>query len=253
VGFVRIASIGFLSLLALSGIMAANAPAGESVPASKGAPEAAFLCPDLARTGLFRSKGLGYLHTLEFAEAVSAVAGGRSSFAPPPVPEDWKDASSRWLMHLMTHEAGILPGSVLLPLGEGFSSEESPCDPQLLHKSSLEYRSRPGNGSAGVVYPYYVPMAAHELEKVILPHSVRAGRIAATIELAERMGAAACSPTLVEAAKEALDGARRAAAERHYDAVSLEPSFSDAERLADELSEGRRLAAAQGVPCVAGK
>jgi hypothetical protein len=67
------------------------------------------------------------------------------------------------------------------------------------------------------------------------------------------MGAAACSPTLVEAAKEALDGARRAAAERHYDAVSLEPSFSAAERFSEELSEGWRLAAAQGAPCAAGK
>lgn len=251
-GIRRAVSIASLSLVLLSGPNAATILAGGPELSGKTVPRGAFLCPDLARTELFRSKGLKYVHTLPFAEAISAVAGGKSSFAPPPVPAEWQDASSRWLMHLLTHEAGLLPDSLLLPLGEGFSSEEDPCDPQLLHKSSLEYRARSGNESTGVVYPYFVPIAAHELEKMILPHSVRAERIAATIEQAERMGAAECLPGLVGEAKTALDGARRVAAERHYDAVVLEPSFADAERLADALAEGRRVAAAQGVPCVGG-
>lgn len=250
--FRRAASVAFLSLVLVSGPGAATLRAGGSEPAEKTAPRGTFLCPDLARTELFRSKGLGYVHTLPFADAISAVAGGRSSFALPPVPEEWLDASSRWLMHLLTHDAGLLPQSVMLPLGEGFSSEEESCDAQLLHKSSLEFRARPGNEAAGVVYPYYVPLAAHELEKMILPHSARAERIASTIELAERLGAEECLPGLVGKAKAALDDARRVAAERHYDAVILEPYFADAERLADALADGGRVAAAQGTPCVAG-
>jgi len=254
VGIRRLVSIASLSLVLLSGPgpTAATLLAGGPAPAEKTAARGTFLCPDLARTELFRSKGLGYVHTLAFADAISAVAGGRSSFAPPPVPEGWQDASSRWLMHLLTHDAGLLPQSVLLPLGEGFSSEEEPCDAQLLHRSSLEFRARTGNEAAGVVYPYYVPLAAHELERMILPHSSRAERLAARIELAERLGASDCSPGLVGDAKAALEGARRLAADRHYDAVLLEPSFADAERLADALAEGRRVAAAQGVTCVAG-
>jgi len=252
VGIRRAVPIVILSLAVLSGPEATTLLAGGPGLAEKTASRGTFLCPDLGRTELFRSKGLAYVHTLAFAEAISAVAGGRSSFALPPVPQEWQDASSRWLMHLLTHDAGLLPQSVLLPLGEGFSSEEDPCDPQLLYKSSLEFRARPGNEAAGVAYPYYVPLAAHELERMILPHASRAERIAARIELAERLGAAECSPGLVGEAKEALGGARRVAAERHYDAVLLEPSFADAERLADSLAEGRRIAAARGVACVAG-
>jgi len=248
----RILLIGALLWVATTGVARAS---GEAVPdagADAGQPQRTFVCPDLASTDLFRSKGLQYVHTLAFAEAVAAVAGGTSPFAPQPVPKEWSSVAAQWYLHLVAHDAET-PGAQMPPLRwEGFSADDAPCDPVLLHKASLEYRSIPGNGKAGVLFPYYVPIAAHELEEKILALARRGERIAAKIALAERMGAAQCSPGTVAKAKAGLEGANRIAANDHYSPEFSDPTYGAAERLADELTEGRRIAAALGITCYTG-
>jgi hypothetical protein len=208
-----------------------------------------FICPDLAHTELFRAKGLEYVHTMAFAEAMLAVAGGRSKFAPGPVPQEWQSAAANWTVHLATHEAGLAPQWLMGTIWPRFSSEENACDPQLLYKASLEYRAQPGNGEAAVLFPYYPRMAAHDLEEVIVPLSGRLERVSSKIATAEQVGAKDCVPAKVARAKELLETARRATAEYHYDDIVIEPFFSRAENAAEELMEERRMAAASGFSC----
>lgn len=126
---------------------------------------------------------------------------------------------------------------------------ENSCDPQLLHKASLEYRAQPGNGGAAVVFPYYPPIAAHDLKEMIVPLSGRLDRVSSKISTAEQVGAKECVPGKVARAKELLETARRATAEYHYDGLVIEPFFTRAENAAEELMEERRMAAASGFTC----
>jgi len=244
----RAAPIVIASLLAVSGGMPAAATAG-SAEGDGTVYSGSFICPDLAHTELFRAKGLEYVHTMAFAEAMLAVAGGRSKFAPTPVPQEWQAAAANWTVHLATHEAGLAPQWLMGTIWPRFSSEENSCDPQFLHKASLEYRAQPGNGGAAVVFPYYPSMAAHELEVMIVPLSGRLDRVSSKIATAEQVGAKDCVPGKVAHAKELLDTARRATAEYHYDGVVIEPFFTRAENAAEELMEERRMAAASGFVC----
>jgi len=236
------------SLLAVSEGVPATAIAASAE--GDGAPyTGSFICPDLAHTELFRAKGLEYVHTMAFAEAMLAVAGGRSKFAPTPVPQEWQAAAANWTVHLATHEAGLAPRWPMGTFWPRFSSEENSCDPQLLHKASLEYRTQPGNGNAAVVFPYYPKMAAYDLEVMIEPLSGRLDRVSSRIATAEHVGAKDCVPGMVAHAKELLETARRAATEYHYDGAVIEPFFSRAENAAEELTEERRMAAASGFIC----
>jgi hypothetical protein len=209
----------------------------------------AFICPDLAGTDLFRSKGLEYVHTLAFAEAVATVSRGDSPFAPHPVPSGWSSAAAQWYLHLVAHDAGAAGGQLQPPRRERFPGDEPPCDPVLLHKASLEYRARPGNGKAGVVYPYYVLMGADELQERIGHIDDLSAQVASKIGLAERMGASKCSPSDVARAEMALESARRIAAAHQYDPDYAERPFLAAERLADDLVENRRIANSRGFVC----
>lgn len=236
------------SLLAVSGVLQTAAMAG-SVEGDGTVYSGSFICPDLAYTELFRAKGLEYVHTMAFAEAMLAVAGGRSKFAPPPVPQEWQAAAANWTVHLAAHEAGLAPQGLMGILWPRFSSEENSCHPQLLYKASLEYRAQPGNEGAAVVFPYYPEMAAHDLEEMIVPLSGRLDRVSSKIAMAEQVGATECVPGKVAHAKELLETARRATAGYHYDAIVIEPFFARAETAAEELIEERRMAAASGYRC----
>jgi len=247
-GIVSFAALVFVAVASGShagAIALASGPGEENGVAYQGA----YACPDLAHTPLFRSKGLEYVHTMAYAEALLVVAGGKSRFAPPPVPPEWQSAATNWTIHLLTHEAGLTPRGLMGVLWPRFSSEDNPCDPRLLHKASLEYRARTGNGNAPVLFPYYAPMAARELEEMLRPLSGRVDRIASKITTAEQVGAAECAPEKVARAKELLETARRATAEYHYDGVVIEPFYTLAEGAAEELMEERRMAAAGGFRC----
>ena len=244
----RIAPFLIASLLAVSGGMPASALAG-SAEGDGTVYSGSFICPDLAHTRLFREKGLEYVHTMAFAEAMLSVSGGRSKFAPAPVPQEWQAAAANWTVHLATHEAGLAPQWLMGTIWPRFSSEENGCDPQLLYMASLEYRAQPGNGGAAVVFPYYPKIAAHDLEEMIVPLSGRVDRVSSKIATAEQVGAGDCVPGKVARAKELLETARRATAEYHYDGSVIEPFFNRAENAAEELMEERRMAAASGFIC----
>ncbi len=244
----RAISIVAASLVIVSGGMESAATAG---PAEGGGSVygGSFICPDLAQTELFRAKGLEYIHTMAFAEALLAVAGGRSKHSSPPVPQEWQATAANWTVHLATHEAGLAPQWLMGTIWPRFSSEEGVCDPELLYKASLEYKGQPGNEGAAVIYPYYPKMAEHELEGMIAPLSGRVERISAKIVTAVSVGAMDCEPGKVAHAKELLETARRATAEYHYDTIVIEPFYTRAEAAAEELVEERRMAAASGFTC----
>ena len=247
-----VCSLLFGVLLGIAAAGAAGA-AGESGPGPGGdtsQPQQSYVCPDLASTNLFRSKGLEYVHTLEFAEAMATVARGASPFAPQPVPNEWNSVVAQWYLHLVAADAAASAGDPPRQQWKRFSAEEEPCDPVLIHKASLEYRARHGNGKVGVVYPYYVPMGAAELQETIGRLDDLSDRVVSKIGLAVRMGASLCSPEDIARAEQALERARRIAAARHFDPDFAERPFIAAERLADDLVENRRIANAMGFVCV---
>jgi hypothetical protein len=244
----RVVLILTASLLAVSGAMRTAASAG-SEEKDGTAYGGSFLCPDLAHTELFRAKGLEYVHTMVFAEAMLAVAGGRSVFAAPPVPHEWQDAAANWSAHVAMHEAGLSPRLLGGAIQPRFSSEENSCEPELLYRASLEYRAQPGNGGAAVVFPYYPPIAAHDLEKMIATLSGRLDRISSKIASAMQAGATKCAPGKVADAKELLEIARRVPSEYHYDAIVVEPFFARAESAAEGLIEEKGRTAASGFVC----
>jgi hypothetical protein len=209
----------------------------------------AFVCPDLASTDLFRSKGLEYVHTLAFAEAMATVASGASPFAPPPVPEEWKTFTAQWYLHLVSNDAAPFAGESSPVQSKRFSSEEETCDPVLLHKASLEYRARPGNGKVAVIPPYYPPMGAAELEENIGHIDELSNQVQSKIGTAERLGAAQCSPSDLARVEKALESARKFAAAHHYDPDYAERSFVVADRMAEELVRNRQFATSKGFVC----
>ena len=248
-------TVRYLLFGVLLGIAAAGAAraAGGSGPGPGGdtpSPPRTFLCPDLASTDLFRSNGLEYVHSLEFAEAMATVARGASIFAQQPVPSEWNSIVAQWYLHLAAADAAASAGGPASQPWKRFSAEEEPCDPVLIHKASLEYRARHGNGKTGVVYPYYVPMGAAELQETIGRLDDLSDRVASKIGLAVRMGALLCSPEDIARAEQALERARRTAAAHHYDPDYAERPFLAAERMADDLVESRRIANAMGFVCV---
>ncbi|MFA6147821.1 MAG: hypothetical protein WC899_06410 [bacterium] len=250
---VRYLLFGVLLGVAATGSARAAVESGPAPLADAPSMQQSFLCPDLAITDLFRSKKLEYVHTLEFAEAMATVARGESPFAPQPVPNEWNSMVAQWYLHLFTADAAAAAGDPPSQPRMRFSAEEEPCDPALIHKASLEYRATHGNGKVSVVYPYYVPMGASELQEKIGRIDGLSERVASKIGLAERTGASKCSPGDIARAEKALELALRTAAAHHYDPDFAKPPFLEAERLADDLVENRRIANAMGFVCVSGQ
>jgi len=210
------------------------------MPAGKESPPAGG-CPDLVSTEVFQSKGLGYVHTREFAEAVRAVAVGASRYSPKEIPASWRKDAESW----------IGPASEILPLPKG----EDACNPALLYLASMEYRAKPGHEGVTPVFPGNVRAAIREVHTVAEwkkagPFKERAAAVDFKIAVAERMGAGECSKVELESAKLLLDRARNVAAASRNNTVGVE-WLDRAERNADSLLANRQFAFRQGVRCTA--
>ncbi|OYV97084.1 MAG: hypothetical protein B7Z62_06920 [Deltaproteobacteria bacterium 37-65-8] len=170
------------------------------------------LCPAIAETAQVRNKGIDYMRTREFAEAVSAVANGTSGFAPTKVPAEWRGAANLWEEAVISgpgmHRVVLLSpsGAPIDPTRVGL--EERSCNPDLLFRASLEYRFRQGQTDAPLLYPHLVRKAASGIERRIMAKMDSAARsanrvdeIADRILEAEKAGAGECQPRELARAK----------------------------------------------------
>lgn len=245
-----------LSLALPAALPAAVDPPAEGAPGTTGIIRTirGGFCPDIAFTGLLREKGLSYLHSPEFADAVSAVAEGASSFSPPEIPAGWPAAASAWRLHILAHEwaghrEGPAPPYDLRPEWEDLPADGERCHPYLLYLASREYRSKPGQGDAQVAFPYFVPPAVEELGDRIRLFAYRVEEISSRIEKAEALDAGRCAPGKLTLAKEALEAARDIAWTTHFDAGATEPLLARSAIAADDLLTERRYAQRHGIAC----
>jgi hypothetical protein len=214
-------------------------------------------CPDLAYTEPFKAKGLGYVATREFAEAVHAVASGNSRYSPREIPPGWQAAEADWRRYLAAHPYNSAaeparPRAFMTWLdAKPFFGKEA-CSPALLYLASLEYRSMPGHQGVTPAFPRLVRTAAFELGTQVVDKSRMAGiyakRIAAMgvkIAGAERMGAEERAPRELARANSELDRARMDATGVRSGIQETEASFARAEQTADTLL-GNATARVQG-------
>ncbi|MDP2658439.1 MAG: hypothetical protein Q8O78_08505 [Candidatus Deferrimicrobium sp.] len=221
-----------------------------------------------------RNKGIDYVRTREFAEAVSAVANGTSTFAPMRVPSEWKDAANLWganvtsngtpRIAVMSAEAG--PGRhrvvLLSPSGAPIDPtrvglEERSCNSDLLFRASLEYRFRQGQEDAPLLYPHLVRKAASEIGKTVtakmdmaVRSAKRADDIAVRIVQAEKAGAGECQPKELARAKAELAVALGGISDLNIDAGLTETVLARAERASADLSSaGGRYASINRTYC----
>jgi hypothetical protein len=231
------------------------------------------LCPTIAETAQVRNKGIEYIRTREFAEAVSAVANGTSSFAPVRVPAEWKGAATLWgasvtsngtpKIAVMSGQAG--PGKhqvvLLSPSGAPLDPtriglEERSCKSDLLFRASLEYRFRQGQEDAPLLYPHLVRKAASGIEKRIMAKmdaaarsAKRADDIAARIVQAEKAGAGECQPQELARAKAELAVAVSGISELEFDPGVTEAVLARAERASSDLLMAGRVASVSKAYC----
>ncbi|NJD63552.1 MAG: hypothetical protein FIA93_12640, partial [Deltaproteobacteria bacterium] len=106
-------------------------------------------CPELAYTDSFKARGLGYVYTEEFADAVNAVASGASAYSPQEIPAGWKSAAAEWRAYIAAHPAGgagTMQTTAAAGLQGGMTADpylsKDACSPALLYLASLQYRSR---------------------------------------------------------------------------------------------------------------
>jgi hypothetical protein len=237
-------------------------------------PAVISLCPTIAETAQVRNKGIGYIRSREFTEAVIAVANGTSSFAPMRLPAEWKGAASLWgasatsnglpRIAVMQGEAG--PGThrvvLLSPNGAPIDPrriglEERSCNSDLLFRASLEYRFRMGQEDAPLLYPHLVRKAVSGIEKRILAKmdsaersAKRADEIAVRILQAEKAGAAECQPQELARAKAELAVALGGISDLEFDPGMTETVLARAERASADLSSaGGRFASVNRIYC----
>lgn len=201
---------------------------------------------DIAYSDVFRTEGLEYVTSVEYAAALRAVANGESKYSPAEIPPSWRAAAADW--------DGSRPGMERLrALGDRGSNI-----PALVYLASMEYRLRTRRPQLKPAYPVLVRAATRDLE----------GRFAAKQQLAERfaersdaigvklyeaelMGAAGCAPGAVADAKAQLVEARREAADVRTSVKDAESSFLKAERFAEMLLARQQFASKRGLKCYA--
>ena len=231
------------------------------------------LCPTIAETAQVRNKGIDYIRTREFAEAVSAVANGTSSFAPMRVPAEWKEAAILWgsnvtsngkpRIAVMSAEAGpgrhrivlLSPSGALIdPTRMGL--DERSCNSDLLFRASLEYRSRQGQEEAPLLYPHLVRKAASGIGKTVTVKmdmaarsAKRADEISFRILQAEKAGAGECQPQELARAKAELAVALGGITELDFDPGVTEVVLARAESLSGNLLAPRMYAASHEIGC----
>lgn len=225
--------------------------------------DAAGACPELAYTESFKARGLGYVYTEKFAEAVSAVADGASTYSPQDIPSGWKTAAAEWRAYIAAHpagETGAMPTTAAPGLQGGLTADpylsKDACSPSLLYLASLHYRSKTGGQGATPVFPRIVKAGVMELgtqvvskSRMAATYAKRGALIGEKIADAERMGAMDCAPSEVARAKSELDRARRDAAGIRSGIQETDASFARAEQIADALLANRQFASRTGIRC----
>lgn len=229
-------------------LMAPSAAVLETGPAQGSAVPAGGICPDIASTPKFRAFGLGYIHTLEFADSLEAVADGGSRYSPAKIPAGWKKAARAWREHLVSGKA--------VPVPEIPEVRED-CAASLIFHASLDYRSRWGLRDLDLAYPYKVRAAVAQLEEIVAAKRAesdrlarRAREIASRVAMAEMLGAARCQPDDLARVKSGLEEAIRAAADLHVGIPETEEAFRRVEQASQTLLVERRYASRHGVPCL---
>jgi len=237
-------------------------------------PASFSFCPVIADTKKVQSRGIGYIRTREFAEAVKSVADGKSSYGPRNTPEEWKGAANLWGSSVASSGKAkivVMPGEVspgkrqvvlLSPSGATIDPariglEERSCNPELLFRASLEYRARRGQENTPLLYPHLVRDAAAGIGKTVTAKMEMAGRSATRLEetskrirQAERMGAGECQPKELARAKAELAVASRGITELDFDPSMTETVLARAETLSGNLLSERRYAASRGIRCL---
>lgn len=233
------------------------------------------LCPAIAETAQVRNKGIDYLRTREFAEAVSAVANGTTGYAPTKAPgEWWKDAAADWKTSVAIDgkpwiavasegdDPGVQRAFLVSPNGIPmepiwFGMDRS-CDPRMLFRASIEYRFRIGQEDLPLLYPHVVRQAVYEIGETVMVKldmaarsAKRADEIATLIREAEEAGAGECQPQELSRAKAELAVARNyGITELDFDSGMTETMLSRAETVSGNLLTARRYAANHGIRCI---
>lgn len=232
------------------------------------------LCPTIAETALVRGKGIDYLRTREFAEAVSAVANGTSTFAPMKVPTEWKGAANLWGSSVISNEKPrivVMPGdagpgrrrvALISPSGALIDPtrvglDERSCNSDLMFRASLEYRFRQGQEDAPLLYPHLVRKAASGIGERVMAKmdsaarsAKRADDIAARILEARKAGVEACQQQDFAWAKAELAVAHFVITDFDSDPDATEAVLARAEPLAGSLLAAPRYAASNGIQCI---
>jgi hypothetical protein len=229
------------------------------------------LCPAIAETAQVRNKGIDYIRTPEFVEAVNAVANGTSSFAPTRVPAAWKGAAHLWGSNVASNgmpRIAVMPGAagnhrvvLLSPSGATVDPrkvglEEQSCSPDLLFRASLEYRFRRGQEDAPLLYPHLVRTASSGIEQRIVAKvdaaarsAKRADEISARIVQAEKAGAGECQPQELARAKAELAVALGGISGLDFDPGMTETVLARAEHASSGLLSSGRYASIHGQYC----
>jgi hypothetical protein len=219
-------------------------------------------CPDIAHTKTFQVKGLGYVSSPQFAEAVRAVANGASEYSPTEIPPDWRVAAEGWSEYTQSapeKENHPLSSAALFQLRGGdelqFPKGKYACRPDLVYLASLEYRKMQKQESLSPVFPRVVQAATSDLQGIIVAKRQMAARFAARttaigsrIAEAERMGAGNCSPDAVARAKRELERAFIDARMVRSTLPETVSAFDRAERAAESLAP-RQFASSGGIVC----
>lgn len=203
-------------------------------------------CSDIAYTDLFRSEGLGYVTSAEFAKAIRAVASGESRYSPAEIPGAWRVAAADW--------GASRSGTAVLK----FLEDREACIPALIYLASMEYRSSSGRRDVKPAFPLFVREATRDLaaraaakRDLAVGFAKRENAIAAKIREAERMGAGECAPGAVASARTELERARRKAVEIRFSLKEAESGFRNAERSAETILTWQQFAAKTGRRCYA--
>jgi hypothetical protein len=231
------------------------------------------MCPTISETAQVRNKGVDYVRTREFAEAVTDVANGTSTFAPVRIPAEWKGAAELWRSSVASNgkpRIAVMAGQggsgkyqavLLSPSGAPMDPkrvglEEGSCNSDLLFRASLEYRFRKGQEDAPLLYPHLVRKAVSGIEERILAKmdaasrsAKRADDISARIAQAEKAGAEECQPQELAHAKAELAVAVGGIAELGIDPGVTEAVLARAERTSADLLTAGRVASISKAYC----
>jgi len=264
------AALFFLVLITFAGT---GTPLGKFPPPADGTvtgefPKAVFsaappllphVTPDIAFTTPFRSAGLGYVHSVAFAEAMREVAAGTSRYSPRTIPASWPAIAREWTIHMTDFPCGkALRPSAGIPADPGgsapriairtlfprrdFFREGTDRVGSFLFLSSLEYRARQGNGRTRLITPSLVRMGVGEILASVEKRREetrgledRLSEIASRIVSAEELGAPERCPRELALVRAELRYARHASTDGSFDLWDAEISIQRAERAAEHL------------------